>query len=136
MNAMDAAGDETTLKKSIASKVETTIPIDESNTYCTVTGSYIYDNPNMYPVTIDLTFTWNEYVYEDVTLKSGTVTYYVNMTSDSAFSVAYDGSFVLVYNGETYNITWDIDYSYDGVTETFSGTYSINGENYTWDATY
>lgn len=136
MDAIDAAEDTTTSAKSIVSKVAVPVTYNYTGDYWSVTGSYEYDDVNTYPITIDMTFTWTGYQYEDIQLQSGSVVYYAYFTNSSTFTLNYTGSFVLIYNGETYNITWNIDYSSNGVTETFTGTYSVNGENYTWNASY
>ncbi len=80
-------------------------------------------------------FTWEGYTHKNVTLKSGTVTikYKIDTTTYN-YSIAYDGDFDVEYDGESYDITWDVDMTFTTSTSqfTYTGTYSVDGDSYTF----
>jgi hypothetical protein len=136
MAAINYAELNTPSSKSIVSKAPVTETYDFPGLNWSATGTYTYDDTNFFPYAIDITFTWNGFEYEDVTLVSGTTHYQVEVTDYSTYTYSYDGNFVFIYNGVTYTVTWDIDLAASSGTSTYSGTYTVNGETFTWNASY
>ena len=97
-------------------------------------GTVTSDDINTYPIVYDVTFTWNEFVYEDITLSSGTAHFIMTTPSFGEFTYDYTGTFVVVYQGVTYDFTWDLNASMGELGLTYSGTMTINGVTYTWTA--
>ncbi len=131
MGAIYLAEGDTPSSKSIVSKATVTETYSYTGTYWNATGTYTYDDVDIYPYTIDMTFTWKGYTCAtyNVTLVRGTVNYYLNYTG-TTYTYNYSGEFVMTYEGVTYDITWDIAYVMTSGNETYSGTFTINGEKY------
>jgi hypothetical protein len=92
------------------------------------------ENTTGNPQTFDLTITFNNYTYQNVTLTSGSATINVSYnTTTNAFTGSYTGSFDIMYQGQSYTYSWNITFSYDGVSVySFNGTFVIDGTTYTY----
>lgn len=94
------------------------------------TGNWSYAAP---VYTYNITFTWNGFTYNNVTLSTGTITLSETYNiSTHYFSYDYTGDFSVVYNSVTYTWDWDISVVLNNGTYSADGTYTVNGSTYTW----
>jgi hypothetical protein len=124
-----AFGESKSAKKAI---VNTTINHTGNN--FTAVGSYSYNDvaPHL-PVTADITITWNGYTYGDVILKSGSARLQETASITYDIAIAYTGNFVVIYQGVTHTLTWDISASKNGASFTYSGDFTFDGQVYDCD---
>lgn len=130
--AMTAIASAMTTVNSKSTRAIVDTPIDITNETWSASGTISSDDTTTYPITTDITFIWNEFVYEDVTLSSGTAQFVSTMSSASEITYKYTGTFVILYQGISYNYAWDIDGSMNGQSITYTGTFTVDGVTYTW----
>jgi hypothetical protein len=99
-----------------------------------INGTYTWDDDNTYPMTFTLSCVISDFVpvSATITLINGTLDSMITYPDESSFTYAYDGSLSIVYKGETYSSEWDFNISMSGSEFAYSGTYTINGYEYSW----
>ena len=98
----------------------------------TISGSYTWTGSYVSSATLTITFA--SYTYNNVTLNSGTATMALTGDASGDENLVYTGSFNITYQGTPYTFGWDLTYNYvaSGTTITYSGYFTIDGQQYTY----
>lgn len=91
-----------------------------------VTGNWsLTDNTYNFNLTISFS---NHLTKEGVLINGSATDIYYLSVNPYSMSADLTGEFTVVYEGKTYNFSWDIDFTFDGQHYTLSGGFWLDGQ--------